>query len=229
MLQLPWVAEVSIVLGYSVPFSPAPPPSAAFWPDPEQRVVVLHLNMLDVQVPTRPHRGIRSYIHSDSALLVIPCTTFHKYIGVNTTNIQTPIPWEIWGRRGSVLIQDQHQRSNNPTPSIAFPCGSRLTFFSHRFSSDGGLRPITLDTNPLAKLHPPHPGCTRRNELPGVEKLNIPGISSSLKTTHCPRSYYLGPHIPQADARHALTITQNASGYAILVGIPSGLLPTTNH
>lgn len=231
-LQLPRLAEASMILNSSVPSSPIPPPSAAFWPDPEQRIVVLRFRVSHSSVSSPPnvimrvlrpnHHGTPNGTGPYGALLVIPCITFHKHIErirVDAANIRTPIPWEDWGMCGSVLVPDEslvaQQHYGQPTKFV-FPFGSRVTF-SRSSSLDGGPRLVTLDTNPLAKLHPPHPGCTRRDALTSVEKTNECGVSSSLKTTH-PCSYYFGPHF--SDVQHTLAITQNASGYGVLVSLP---------
>ena len=225
---------MSAILDSSVPSPPTPPPSAAFWPDPEQRVVVLRLRVPCSPPPNIVMRMLRPNHHDTptwagawyNALLVIPCATFHKHIKpVDAMGAPTPIPWESWGLRGSVLIRDQGFADQNSSrghywqqPQFVFPFGSRLTFFARLSASDRDPRLVTLDTNPLSKLHPPHPGCTRQDRLAWVEKLDERGQSSNLKTTH-PRSYYFGPTFP--DVKHAMAITQNASGYAVLVSLHS--------
>ncbi|KAM5540645.1 hypothetical protein V8D89_005676, partial [Ganoderma adspersum] len=122
-------------------------------------------------------------------LLIIPCTIFHEQIKLaSSTQDLTPapsIPWEDWGLRGSVLIRqddsENTQRTHNWLPPFVCPYGSRLTFFAP--SSDdphGNPRLVTLDVNPLSKLHPPHPGCARRDALASAEKSSDRGLSSVL-------------------------------------------------
>ena len=251
-LQLPQEVRGSTLTTPSVPCSPTPPPSAAFWPDPERRVVVLRLKVPEPSPPTNTfmrvlqpnHRYTPSQPSTErDALLVVPCTTFRKHLmdvatmGRNPA-ADLPISWGDWGLRGSVLIREVFA---NPAPSsygpgqwplskLVFPFGSRLTFFlSESSASDISPRLVTVDVNQLSKFHPPHRDCTRRAALANVQKIGKTderSVSSSLNTTY-PRSYYLGPAFD--DVQHAIAITQNSSGYAILVSaLFSDLLPKTS-
>ena len=245
-LQLPSGVEGSTIMTSSVPSSPTPPPSAAFWPDPEQRVVVLRIRVPEQSPPTKKvmqilrlnHASTSNQASSNSdALLLIPCTTFHEHAmrvakaGHPTPNL--PIPWEGWGSRGSVLIREEDLANSALShtckwsqPKFVFPFGSRLTFLSGSSATDRGPRLVTVDVNPLSKLHAPHPDCTRQGTLASVsEKAEAHGLSSALKTTH-PRSYFFGPALP--DVQHTVAIAQNASGYTVLVSFRFDLPFTTN-
>ena len=226
-LQLPQDLELTTMLNPSVPCPPTPPSSAAFWPDPERRIVVLRLLSWYSPFHTiiRMLRPSISHWSWHNMLLMIPCTTFHEQIkraSSTQDSDSTPassIPWEEWGLRGSVLIRQDNfentQRTGNWLSPSVFPYGSRLSFFAP--SSGGGSSSpqlVTLDANPLSKLHPPHPGCTRRDALASVEKSSDRGLSSILKTTH-PRTYYFRPSFPDFD--QAFGISQSASGYVVFV------------
>lgn len=180
------------------------------------------------------HHGTPNGAGPYGALLVIPCTTFHKHIERIDTliaNTSTSIPWENWGMRSRILVHAEilvayhAQEYYGQPPKFVFSFGFRLTF-SRSSSSDGCPCLVILDANALARLHPPHPGCVRQEALTSVEKTDGPGVSSNMKTTH-PCSYYFGPHF--SDLWHTLAITQNASGYAVLVSLLSSLLSATNY
>ena len=228
-LQLPPGLELSAMLNSSVPCPLTPPPSAAFWPDPERRVVVLRLFSLHSPLHALVRALQSQFRHTSSwtwhyTLLVIPCTTFHEQIKLaSSTQDSTPvppIPWEDWGLRGSVLIRQDNfeniQRIRHWLPPFVFPLGSRLTFLAPSSDRGGGGDPrlVTLDINPLSKLHPSHPGCTRRDALASAEKASDRGLSSVLKTAH-PRTYYFGPPFPNFE--QAFAISQSASGYVVFV------------
>ena len=198
--------RASILESYTPP-PPTPPQSAVFWPDPAQRMVALRLEIVCPDAPSTRFQRLRRGQQTDHAawhwhhvLLLIPRNTFRTQVqhgdftcSLSPGNIPE-IPWNDWGSDGSILVRYDGRRelgARDYRGQWFLPFGSRLTFRAPP-GTESSL--ITVDANPLSKLHPSHSGCTRKDMLARIEDFSDTG-DSFLKTVH-PRSYYIRPAFP---------------------------------